>query len=93
MDVSPKVVDPRRRIWDKPIFDESLGLYNRTRTIVTISGCGRCSRMKVKPLVVSGGHTGTNPDPPSLETSTATAAGHALKQIDNDCLEHFTLRR
>jgi hypothetical protein len=79
--VSPKVADPSRRIWDNPILEESRGLYSRTRTLVTISGCGRVKRTKVSPLVDNGGHTGTRPELLSRDTSTATADGQAEKNL------------
>jgi len=79
--VSPKVVEPRSRIWDNPILEESRGLYSLTRTLVTISGCGRLRRTKVSPLVDNGGQTGTRPELLSRDTSTATADGQAEKNL------------
>lgn len=79
--VSPKVVDPRSRICDNPILEESRGLYSLTRTLVTISGCGSLRRTKVSPLVDNGGQTGTRPELLSLDTSTATADGQAKKNL------------
>jgi len=59
------------------MFEESRGLYSLTRTLVTISGCGRLRRTKVSPAVDSGGQTGTRPELLSRDTSTATADGQA----------------
>lgn len=59
---------------------ESRGLYKRTNTEVATSGWDSVIRMYVKPAVGIGGQTGVNSPLLSLETSSATAEGHAIEQ-------------
>lgn len=61
------------------MFVESRGLYKRTNTEVATSGWDKVTRMYVKPAVGIGGQTGVSGPLLSLETSSATADGHAVK--------------
>jgi hypothetical protein len=61
------------------MLDESRGLYSLMRTAPATSGVGRCSLTNVKPLVLSGAHTGSILEPGSREISSATADGQAEK--------------
>jgi len=61
------------------MFVESRGLYKRTNTEVATSGWDNVTRIYVKPAVGIGGQTGVNGPLLSLETSSATAEGHAVE--------------
>lgn len=75
--LSPNVVEPSSLICERPILEESRGLYSLISTAPATSGVGRCSLTKVKPLVLSGAHTGIIPEPGSRDNSRATADGQA----------------
>lgn len=61
------------------MFVESRGLYNRTSTDVATSGWDNVIHINVNPAVGIGEQTGVRGLLLSLETSMATADGHAAK--------------